>query len=217
MHSISFVRVFEERFWTVVPSHALHVRKGFTETNRRRSTGQQPGTKSASRPGDKPLINPLSTAGFVPPPVNTGFSLFVLPRRFPDMPCMRKKLPRHTSTKRRRSTRQQPGTKSASRPVDKPRINRGSTTRFVPSCGLDRISLVRASEEMFRTVVFDVLEDTRDGCVLRRETRRRPILPGPPCPAAPLCAARPDPPVVCPGFGFDKYLTETIVSRTCLA
>ena len=41
-------------------------------------TGRQPGTKSASRPGDKPLINRLSTAGFVPPSVYIGIRLFVL-------------------------------------------------------------------------------------------------------------------------------------------
>ena len=34
---------------------------------------------------------------------------------------------------------------------------------------------------------------------------RRPILPGPPRPVAPPCAARPDPPVVCLGFGFDRW------------
>ena len=65
--------------------------------------------------------------------------------------------------------------------------------------------LVRASEEMFRTVVFDALEGTRDGCVLHGQTGPRPTLPGQPSPAAPPCAARPDPPVVCPGFGFYKY------------
>ena len=80
-------------------------------------------------------------------------------------------------------------TNSASRPGDKPVVNRG----FCSSNGLHRISLVRASEELFRTVVFDALEGTRDGCVLREQTRRRPILPGPPRPAAPPCAARPDP------------------------
>ena len=31
--------------------------EGFTATNRRRYTGQQPGTKGASRPCDKPVIN----------------------------------------------------------------------------------------------------------------------------------------------------------------
>ena len=72
--------------------------------------------------------------------------------------------------------------------------------------GLHGISLVRASEELFRTVVFDALGGARDGRVLCEQSRRRPILPGPPRPAAPPCAARPDPPVVCPGFGFDKFL-----------
>ena len=84
-------------------------------------------------------------------------------------------------------------------------MNRLSTADFVPAFGLNRISLVRASEELFRTFVLDALGEPGDGCVLRRETLRRSTLPGPPCPAAPLCAARPDPPVVCPSFGFDKY------------
>ena len=83
-------------------------------------------------------------------------------------------------------------------------MNRSSTADFVPAFGLHRISLVRASEMMFKTVVFDALEDTSDGGVLRGETRW-PILLDPPCPAAPLCAARPDPPVVFPGFGFDIH------------
>ena len=38
-------------------------RKGFTETKTRRSTGQQPGRKSACGPVDKQVINRLSTAG----------------------------------------------------------------------------------------------------------------------------------------------------------
>ena len=37
-------------------SRTCLARKGFTETKRRRSTGRQPGTKSASRPADKPVI-----------------------------------------------------------------------------------------------------------------------------------------------------------------
>ena len=54
------------------------MKKGFTGTKRRRSTDQQPGEKSASRPADKPLMNWLSTTGFVPPSVYMGFRLFVL-------------------------------------------------------------------------------------------------------------------------------------------
>ena len=55
--------------------------KRFTETNRRRYSGQQPGTKSARGPADKPRMNRLSTAGFVPPSVYIGFPLFVLAKR----------------------------------------------------------------------------------------------------------------------------------------
>ena len=119
----------------------------------------------------------------------------------------------------------QPGMKSGCRPADKPLINRG----LCSSNGLHRNSLVRASEEipghpwdekglqMFRTVVFDALEGTRDGCVLREQTCRRPILPGPPRPDAPLCAARPDPPVVCPDFGFDRcFSSVNMIFQACL-
>ena len=123
-------------------------------------------------------------------------NIFFCFRKFPDMPCMK----RAYKDKRRRSTGQQPGAMSASRPADKPRVNRG----FCSPAGLNRMSLVRASEEMFGTIVFDALGDTRDGFFLRGETCRRPMLPGSPCPAAPLCAARPDPPLACPGFGFDR-------------
>ena len=76
-------------FWTrqVVPGHALH-EKGFTKTNKRRSIGQQPGTKSGRRPADKPRINRGSTARCVPPSVYIGFRLFVLPRIVQDI-CLR--------------------------------------------------------------------------------------------------------------------------------
>ena len=68
----------------------------------------------------------------------------ILQKFFPDMFCM-KRVYRDT---KRRYTGQQPGTKSAFRPGDKPVVNRG----FCSSVGLHTISLVRASEESFRTV-----------------------------------------------------------------
>ena len=95
-----------------------------------------------------------------------------------------------TKTNRRRYIDQQPKTKGGRRPGNKPVINRGLCS---PS-GLNRISLVRASEALFRTVVHDSLERTRDGCVLPERTRRRPILRSPPHPAAPPCAPDPDRP-----------------------
>ena len=49
---------------------------------------------------------------------------------------------------------QQPGTKSARGPADKPLVNRG----FCSPIGLNRISLVRACKGAFRTVVHDTLE-----------------------------------------------------------
>ena len=56
-------------------------RKGFTQTNKRRHIGQQPGTKSGRRPVDKLDINRCSTAGFVPPSVYIGLPLFMLPKK----------------------------------------------------------------------------------------------------------------------------------------
>ena len=54
---------------------ALH-ENGLQRQKIRRSTGQQSGKKSASRPADKPVMNSRSggsTAGFVPPSVYIGF------------------------------------------------------------------------------------------------------------------------------------------------
>ena len=46
-----------------------------TKKNTHRYAGQQPGTKSAFRPYDKPVINRGSTAHFVPPSVFPGHAL----------------------------------------------------------------------------------------------------------------------------------------------
>ena len=55
------------------------------KTNRRRYTGQQPGTKSGRRPGDKTGYRPRVNRGFVPPSVYIGFPLFVLPKDVQDI------------------------------------------------------------------------------------------------------------------------------------
>ena len=68
--------------------------------------------------------------------------------------------------KKQRSTGQQPRRKSASRPGDKPRINRSSTADFVPAFDLHIISLVLASGETFRRRFFDALGGTRDACLV---------------------------------------------------
>ena len=68
-----------------IPGHALYEKGLQKKTKRRRSTGRQPGTKSASRPGDKPLTNRLKTACqplvWFPHSVYIGFCLFVLLER----------------------------------------------------------------------------------------------------------------------------------------
>ena len=46
-------------------------------------------------------------------------------------------------------------------------------------------SLVRASEESFKTVVFEALGDKRDACFLGGQTRRRPVRFGPARPGHP--------------------------------
>ena len=74
---------------------------------------------------------------------------------FPDMPCI----------KRVYTDKRQPGTKNASRPADKPVINRRSTADFV-FVGLHWISLVRASGETLRRRFFGALEGTVDFCFL---------------------------------------------------
>ena len=96
---------------------------------------------------------------------------------------------------------------SASCPDDKPIINRS----LCSSIGLHRISLVRASGESFRRRVFDALEGTRGAYLLGELFCRRPVLPSPAPP--PRRAPRPDPPVVCPGFGLDKsvYIRFTLL------
>ena len=80
-----------------------------------------------------------------------------------------------------------------------PLTNRLSNADF-SSIGLHRISLVRASEETFRTCVPNALDGTRDSCFLGGPIRRRPVLPGSVPPRRPA-VGRPDP--TCSGMsGF---------------
>ena len=68
---------------------------------------------------------------------------------------------------------------------------------------LHRVSLVRASGETLKQRFCDILEGTRDLCFLAEQVYWHPSLPDP---ARPFRRApRPDPPVVCPGFGFDSF------------
>ena len=81
--------------------------------------------------------------------------------------------------------------------------------------GLNRISVVRASGESFRTVVLDALEARGSVVSWANRPVGDPSCSAPPCPAALLCAALPRPARgmsgfwirqmnVCLGFGFDK-------------
>ena len=93
--------------------------------------------------------------------------------------------------------------------ADKPLVNRS----LCSSTALNRISFVRACEKTFRTVVYVALEDRRVGCLPGRPKCRHPVLPSFAPPRCPPCTAprRPDPPVVCPGFGFTKLSTVRFV------
>ena len=107
---------------------------------------------------------------------------FLSSKRFLDMSCIKK----YTRQNKRRYAGQQPGTKSGRGPADKPVVNR----TFCSSTGLNGISIVRASEESFRTVVFDALETKRVCRLLGESSRRRPA---PSRPATPPRAAQPRP------------------------
>ena len=81
--------------------------------------------------------------------------------------------------------------------------------------GLNEISLVRASGETFRRRVFDALEGTRDSCLLGEQFCWHPVLPDPAPP--PRRAPRPDPLVVCPGFGLDRCTSTHVVHHLKIA
>ena len=123
------------------------------------------------------------------------------------------------ATKRRRSTGQQPGTKSARGPSDEPLVSRSLCSPI----GLHRISFVRVSGESLRTVFFDALGVKRVGLSPGRPSPSA-SRPAPPCPAPPPRSAppRPDPPVVCPGFDSTSIPRCNLddqgsYSLTCLA
>ena len=75
---------------------------------------------------------------------------------------------------------------------------------FCSSLGLHRISLVCASGETVRRCVFDALESARKVCSPGAQFCWRTVVldPAPPPRRAPRC----DLPVVCPGFGFDRFI-----------
>ena len=82
----------------------------------------------------------------------------------------------------------------------------GMSGFWIRQVGLHRISLVRASGETFKRRVFDALESAGKDCSLGEQFCWQTVLPDPTPP--PRRAPRRDPPVVCPGFGFDKYLCD---------
>ena len=96
-------------------------------------------------------------------------------------------------------------TKSLFRPADKPLVKRG----FRSSIGLHRISLVRASEQSFRTGLFDAFLGGCEGPLSPGRTDLSASRLARPRPAPPPRRAppRPDPSVVCSGFGPDKFET----------
>ena len=57
---------------------------------------------------------------------------------------------------------------------------------------------------MFKTIVFGTLVGTRDRCLLGEPDRRHPFQPG-------YAPPRLDPPVVCPGFGFGRFIDKALI------
>ena len=141
------------------------------------------------------MINRCSTAGFVPPSVYIGFRLFVLLGRRGNVSSILWRVRGRLVSWANSSV----GIQSCPTPPRHPAVRSVPTrqryVRVLDSTGTNYI--VRASEEMFRTVVFDTLVGTRNTCFLGEPNRRRPFRPS----HAPF---RPDPPVVCSGFGLGK-------------
>ena len=173
----------------------------FTEANKRRSTGQQPGTKSAHSPSDKPRINRLST-GCQPRVLFFHLFpyefLFVCFRRDINQSCIR-----CPGVQEGRLTLG-PIKPSVSRftqlcPAPPPCRAPPKPTRLLYVWVLDITSVLG---ESLRGFVFDALGGTRDACPLCDLFCRRPVLPDPAPP--PRRAPRPDPPVVCSVFELDK-------------
>ena len=181
LHVIYNVRASEEMSRTFVCAVWKSNWKVISLPNRSAPPGLAPAPPcpALSRPGPPSRARPRLA---LPPGGMFGFWI----RQIPGHPLHENGLQRQVSVDTLVSSQ---GGTAAVVPV----INRLSTVRCVPPMGLHRISFVRASEETFRTAIFDALEGKRDGCLLGEQTRRRPVLPRPAQPrlAATPCAAPP--------------------------
>ena len=93
-----------------------------------------------------------------------------------------------------------------------PLMNRLSTADFVPLSVYIGFRLYVLLERRSGDLSsIDALGGAREACLLGEQFCWHPILPDPTSP--PRRAPRHDPPVVCPGFGFDKW---SDVQATCL-
>ena len=128
---------------------------------------------------------------------------------FPDTLCMKKCVQRQKSDGPLVSSQEE-------RALFVRLINRGETAYrprvkggiCSPVC-LNGISVVRASGKTFRRRFFDALESTGDPGQLGKRFCWDPVVPDPALP--PRHAPRPDPPLVCPGLGFDMCFQKTIM------
>ena len=118
--------------------------------------------------------------------------------KFRDMPCRNG----FTKTNKRRYIRQQSGTRSARGPADKPVVNR-------PLCSSIDLHMIFGCS-CFRGDIQDNRFRWFGGYAGRLSSGRTD--PWASRPAPPPCRAprRPDPPVVCSGFGFDKLLQAIV-------
>ena len=107
---------------------------------------------------------------------------------------------------------------SAARNKERPSSFRYTTDKLIVNCrsngyrvslfGLHGISLVRASEETFRTDALEALENKGNGCLLGELNHRRPVLPGP---ASPRCPAVRRPVPLRPALGMSAFLDRQVI------
>ena len=131
-----------------------------------------------------------------------------------DAPVLESSIPKHAlhekSCRDKYATVHWPAAKqkSASRPADNPRINRWSNMGYVPPSVWMGFPLFVLPKRGPRRVAFDSPERQRTVLSWANRSVGVPLCSAPAIPAIPPCAQpRPDPPVVCPGFGFDKWPT----------
>ena len=119
---------------------------------------------------------------------------------------------------RRRSTGQQPGTKSGRGPAEKPVFNCSATACCVPRFDMELILLVAQNEHPGRLFIQDGCSQRpgrHDGRLYPGRTDPPPSNPALPHPVCPARAARPDA-VHCPALSRPWYVQVSDLTSTAL-